>query len=115
VKKYGVSLLYTIGAIFILTLILTVLNYFNIINSSVFRLVILIIGLITGSYILGSKSLKKGYIEGIKFGLIFLIIIFMFSIIFKEKFKIDDFVYYLIIISTSMLGSMIGIQKKKKS
>lgn len=114
-KKFGISILYTTGTIFILTIVLTILNYFNIINSNVFKLIILIIGLISGSYVLGTKSLKKGYIEGIKFGFLFLAVILILSLIFKEKFKVTDFIYYAIVLSSTMFGSMIGIQRKKKS
>lgn len=113
-KKYGICFLYSVVSIFILTLILTILNYFNVINSNTFRLIIIIISLLTGSYILGTKSIKKGYFEGLKFGFIFLIIILLLSIFLKEKIKINNLIYYLIILSTSMTGSMLGIQKKKK-
>ena len=118
-KKLAFSFIYTISSILVLTLIITILNYFNIINDkiiSIFKILIPIISLFIGGYYIGKKSNNKGYLEGLKLGLIFSIFLIIFNFLaFDNSFKIKYLLFYLIIISSSILGSMIGINKRKKN
>ena len=116
-KNLLISLSYFIGIILISTLIFTIFNYFNILTdrlNSILKLLIPIISIAISSYILGTKSIKKGYLEGIKLSLIIIIIFILISITFS-KFNIKSLIYYLILITTSTLSSMIGINRKKAS
>ena len=91
-------------------------NYFNLINEqtyNILKIVILLISIFFNSLFLGTKAKNKGYLEGIKLSLI-LIIIFLIPTVILSNFNITVLIYYLIMILTSSLGSMIGINIKKK-
>ena len=117
-KKLGFSLLYIISSIFILTILITLLSYFNILSNSVtsiFKILILVTSVIIGGYYIGKRSNKKGYIEGLKLGTIFSILLIIFNYLaFNNSFKVKYILFYLIIIVSSILGSMIGINKRAK-
>ena len=116
-KKLGMSFSYIISSILILTLFVTILNYFNIISDktvSIFKIIISNIAMIIGGFYIGKKSNKKGFIEGLKLGLIFSVIsIFLNYLAFDYSFKLKYSLFYLILIISSVLGSMIGINVKK--
>lgn len=118
-KKLGFSFLYTMGTLLSITFIVTLLSYFNIINDkiiSIFKILIPIISLFIGGFYIGKKSISKGYLEGLKFGFIFSIFILIFNFLaLSNSFKIKYLLFYLIIIISSILGSMIGINKNKKN
>ena len=100
----------------ILLFFITILYYFNIINDStysVLKLIILLLSIFINSFILGINTSNKKYIEGIKYGIIFIILLFIPTIILNS-FKIRVLIYYLLIIITSMFGSMFSVTKKKK-
>lgn len=115
-KKIGISLLYMISLILFLTFLITILSYFNLLNSHILtitELLILFVSLLIGGLIVGKKSNKNGWLEGLKLGLIFLLIIIILNFLFiKENIGIKNVLFYCIIISTITFGSMIGIQKK---
>ena len=109
-------ILYTLSIIFISVFILTILSYFNILNynlTTYTKFLISIISFILGGYKIGLISTKKGYIEGIKLSIILILIMIIISIIFNT-FKYKSIIYYLILIISSSIGSMIGINKKNK-
>lgn len=115
IKNLLMSILYFVIFIIIATLILTIFNYFNIFSTNtikILKFIIPILGIIINSYLLGKKSIKKGYLEGLKFGGT---IIFIFTIItlITKSFNTKCLVYYLILLLTASLSSMIGINKKK--
>ena len=115
-----INYLKNIGYVFLILLltniIVTILNYFNILNGSalnIFSIVTMLLSLFTGGYLTGKKANKKGYLEGIKFGLIIIGIILIFNLlIFRNEFNIISILYYLSLLVTSTIGSMIGIQRK---
>jgi putative membrane protein (TIGR04086 family) len=61
----------------------------------------------------GKKASKKGYLEGLKLGSIIILILLIFNLIFIRKFSLNTFVYYLVIIASTTIGSMIGINLRK--
>ena len=114
-KKLIISLGYFFIILFSLLLIYTLLLYFNLLSNNIlnyFKLLIPLISILYSSYILGRKSVKKGYLEGMKLAFI---IIFMFIIInlMFDSFNYKSILYYLIIFISSSLGAMIGINRKK--
>ena len=114
-KKLFVSFLYFLLIFLSLNMIYTILNYFNLLSYNILRIIkyiIPIISIIISSFILGRNSFKKGYIEGIKLGLIVIIFFIIICFVF-DSFNYHSLFYYFIIILTSCLGSMIGINKKK--
>lgn len=101
----------------ILSLITTILYYFNITGESfnnilkIFSFIITFI--LTGIYI-GKNSTKKGWFEGIKISLITILIFLILSLVFKHSFNIWQIIYYLILSITITLGSIIGINFRKE-
>ena len=76
IKKYLISYAYTLGIIIGGTFLITVLNYFNIFTSNltnIIKLIIVIVSMFIGAFLLGKRSLKKGYIEGIKYSIVFIV------------------------------------------
>lgn len=109
------SLLFTIGSIAVLTFLFTTLNYFNIINNKVMNIAKIIIPLFSlalGGFIIGKNSLKNGWLEGLKVGLIVILLILIGNLIFMQKITSKDFVFYLILLVSSIFGSMFGINHK---
>ena len=108
-KYFSILLISIIIPIFILT----IFNYFEIINNTnILKLIITLISILINSFYLGKNSKSKGYIEGLKFGIIFIIFITLFNLILVNEFSLKITIYYLLILITSMVGSTIGINKK---
>ena len=117
IKKLGLSFLITLLSIFILSLLLTTFYYFNLINSNVYnilKLAIIIFVLFINSIILGKKAPKYGLLEGLKLGTFFLIIMLVITSLTKTNFSIRTFIYSIIILLTTGVGGVIGINKKEK-
>lgn len=114
-KNLGFSLLFIIGSLLILTLLLTLFNYFNLFSNgivSTFKIIIPIISLFAGGFFIGKKSSKKGWLEGLKLSLIFTIILILFNLLgLGNKLELKNILYYLIIIISCMFGGMLGINK----
>ena len=116
-----ISYLKNIGYTFLLflicTLFLTILNYTGILTGNtlnIFSTILLFISIFIGGILTGRKANRKGYIEGIKFGTIIMVMILLINLlIFKNKFHLISILYYLLIIFISMVGSIVGIAKKK--
>lgn len=114
-KKLSKSLLYVLIPTLILLFIITVLNYFGIMGYkalNIFKYIILFIFILIGSYKFGYKNKNKGLIEGIKFGLIIIVIFILLNLLFKGLFSIKNIIYYGIILVTSILGSILGKNKR---
>lgn len=115
--NYVKALLVSFIGIIVMSMFTTTLYYFDIIStnlSSIFNIIIPIVFIILGTIYLGMKTNKKGWLAGIKYSLLFLIIISLINVlIYREDYQLINILYYLIIILTSILGSMIGINLKK--
>ncbi len=108
---------YTFLLFLICTLFLTILNYTGILignTLNIFSTIFLFISIFIGGILTGRKANRKGYIEGIKFGTIIMVMILLINLlIFKNKIHLISILYYLLIIFISMVGSIVGIAKKK--
>ena len=83
-------------------------------TSILFIILMIIIFLIMG-YQFGKKANKKGYIEGLKIGLcLILVLIFINLIFYNSNFSLERIIYYIVLILSSIMGSMLGINKKEK-
>jgi len=111
IKNLGIMfLVFLIGM-----LLLTILSYFDIIGAgtlSILEIILTLSVMIIGGFLTGKKSKSKGWLEGIKMGLIYIFIIFILGFILTKGFSFKSLFYYLILIISSMLGGMIGILKK---
>ena len=115
-KKIITPIIYTIGIILIGTLINSILYYFNITTDKINSIILYLIGIIsifTGALKLAQNSNQKGIISGlIYFIFAFIIMIFLSSIVFKTKFNLQNIIYYIAILIFSVLGGIIGKNKK---
>ena len=97
-------------------LILTPLNYFDIFNNTIatiIKIIIPILAFFIGGVLIGKKSQKKGWLEGIKLSMFVIILFILISYIgFNESFKLKSLIFYITLIISSILGSIIGINKK---
>lgn len=113
IKNISISFLYIIGVTIVLTFIMTLLNYFNIITGSVLtitKIIITFIAIFIGGFIIGKKSKTKGWLEGIKIGIIILIILSIINfLILKVNFEFRIILYDIIILFSCTFGSIIGI------
>ena len=100
-------LIITISTIFI-----TIIDYFNLFNTNIIKLVIPILSIFISSYILGIKTKKLGYLSGIKLSSI-IIVLFLVLILVLDKITLKSLLYYLILFLTSILGSITGNLKNK--
>lgn len=111
------SLLTSFLAIIILTFVITIFNYINVFSLKVvniFSYIIPFISFLIGGILLGIKSINKGWLEGIKLGSICILILFIFNfLVFNQGYTVNNLIYYLIVFTSSILGSMIGINIKK--
>jgi len=113
-KKLLKGFLFTIVSFLLLTFIFTTLNYFNIINIKVMeicKIIIPLFSLALSGYIMGKGSEKNGWLEGLKIGLIIVLIIVIGNLIFS-KLILKDFIFYILLLMGSMLGGMFGINRK---
>ena len=108
-KCYG----YLFGMIIVMTLNLSLINYFVKIPSTVIKILIPIISLFISSVFLGKSIQEKGYIEGIKFGMGYLIVSMIIKVILGTGFNYKAVIIYILMLFSSIIGSMIGINTKK--
>jgi len=112
--SYIKSIFFNVLELFILLFLITILYYFNLINEktfSILKLIILLLSIFINSFILGKNTKKKSYIEGIIYGSILITLLIIITIIFS-KIQIKLFIFYPLILITSILGSMMGKIKK---
>ena len=81
---------------------------------NIFSYIIPFLSFFIGGFILGRKSINKGWLEGIKLGLICIFILFIFNFLaFNQGYSLNNLINYLIVLLANILGSMIGINTKK--
>jgi putative membrane protein (TIGR04086 family) len=117
-KIYLKALTYMSIGILGLTLILTIFHFFNLLGDKavdITKLLIIMISVGAGGYIVGNSALQRGWLEGLKFSGIVIAIFFLLTLIFKLGLSYNTLIYYAIIIGTSTICSMIGINFKEKN
>ena len=116
-KNLGKCFLYIISVLLISTIVITILNYFDILGSKLvtfFKIIIALVSMFIGGVIMGKNSKQKGWLEGLKLAsIITVIIIILNCIILNQSWKIKNLIYYLILLISIIFGSMVGISKKK--
>lgn len=115
--KYGKSFLITILPVLIIGLLLSTLYYFDILGKGFItysKLILPILSFLAGGIYLGTKAEEKGWLEGIKIGGIIIILLLLLRYLaFHETFSFKTILYYLILLSSSVFGSMIGISRRE--
>ena len=116
-KKLGKFLLIIFSSILILGLLLNTLYYFDIVNNNIYNIMKMLIVLVTlfvSALFFGKSSLKYGFVEGLKPGAIFLLVMVILKLITNSAFDIRTGIYSIIILLTTSVGAIIGINKKEK-
>lgn len=111
------NILTTFVLLVIICTILTVFNFFDFTSSSflsAFEFILVTIIFFIGGFLTGQNSSKKGWLEGLKFSLLFIILFIFLNVFIYHSFKISVILYYLILIISTIFGSMIGIYVKKR-
>ena len=114
-KKILKSMTIIITTFLILSIIVTILNYFNLLNYKIINIIKIIIPALSafiGGYNIGKESEKKGWLEGIKLSLIITLITSTVTFLLKQT-KLEYIIYILILSASCILGSIIGINKTK--
>lgn len=112
-KNYLKSYLYLFTSIIILTIILSITNYYLFFKTTLIKLLIPIISILISTIILGKNTKQKAYIEGIKFTSTYILLSIIISILFKNPFSLKLIVSYLSLLISGIIGSMIGINLNK--
>lgn len=109
-------LLINILLILLLSSFTTLLYYFNLLSSGVyniFKLLIPLFSIFITTISFTKKVKEKGWFEGLKLGLLLIIVFIAISSFASTSFSIKMMLYYLIILITAILGGMIGINKSE--
>ncbi len=100
-----------------LTFITSLLNLLGL-NSGITSIILFVSNIILFfvlSFFNAFKKQRKGLIEGLIIGAIFIVLMFLIKIIlFNGGLGIPTLIYYLILFVTSILAGMIGVNKKAK-
>jgi putative membrane protein (TIGR04086 family) len=111
-KLYLKVFLIPLIIVFSLPFLLSILNLLNIKTYNTIILVIMMgLSIYTG-FRIGRITNQKGYFNGLIIGLIFTLILFLFSLLFRNTYTLNTLIYYFIIILSYTIGAMFGIQKK---
>lgn len=112
--NYLKSLLYFFIPFLSIIFIITLLYYFDFINTNLMKylkLITIIISCFISGLKIGKLSNNKGYLKGLILSLEIIFIFFIISLIFKN-INWYQIIYYIIIILITTIASMIGINKK---
>lgn len=115
IKRLFKYTLYSILYILLITFIITLFNYIGLLPSkiiNIIKLTIPFIILFIFAYKLGKNANTKGYLEGIKISLLYILFSIIYSLLTKNNINYINFIFYMILIITSTLGSILGINKK---
>lgn len=116
-KNLGISIIYILAFILGLTFIFSLLNYIGLFNNTIINIIKIIIPVLSmfiGGFVLGKRTGKKGWLEGLKLSLIFLIFLSLFNYLgLKSSLSLKVGIYYLILITSTIFGSILGVNKYK--
>ena len=116
--KYLKALLYIFVPILFFNFIFSIFYYFNMIHSGMMNYLKLFsvgVSMMIGGIYIGSKASKKGWLEGLKISGEVIILFFIIGYLaFDQGFSLKSIIYDMILLVSSVLGSMIGINKRKQ-
>ena len=113
-KKYLKTFIRMTIEVIVVTLVLSLLSYFNILSDKIYKYMELLF-MVLILYFNGIRLGKYSFLEGIKIGGVAVITFILLNMIFEHEFNINLLIYYLIIFLLPVLGSMKRSSKNKKS
>lgn len=115
-KSYFKVILIGLLFMIVFAFLLSILEYFNLFYgkvSEVFMFIYMAILFFIIGFLVGKKATHKGYLEGIKISLSLIFILIVINVLFYQTgFSLERTIYYFILILSSTMGSMIGINKQ---
>lgn len=117
IKFYLKDSLYFFAILFLTLILLTFLNYINVISYKVVSLLSFILTIILFLYSgikTAKKSERKGYRSGLIVSLIKVFIFLVLSLILCAGLNFKVIIYYGILILSGIIGGMLGINFKIK-
>lgn len=99
-------------SLLLIPLIFAIFNLFEIKITSIFYLISIVSITFVAGIILGKNCKNNAYKKGLVLGTVFIIVMFLLSIILDSSLSFNMIIYYLIVLSSTTLGSMLGIQKR---
>ena len=117
-QKFGKVSFFSLLILLVGTFLLTLLHYFDWIPYSfvsVGKLILSILSFFLGGFFISKNQKQKGYLEGMKYGVLFLcFMIFISFLFFSYSFSMNQLFYDLILLLSSMVGGMLGINFSTK-
>ena len=117
IKKYIKPIIYFYMILLTYLVIITTLNYFNVIGYktvSLISFIVTIILFIAIGFMTALKSDKKGYINGLVIGGFNIVLFLFLAFILGAHPKLNIGIYFLILLLSSTIGGMFGINYKNK-
>ncbi len=109
------SFSYFLISVLLTLILLSTLNYFNIISYKVVYIISfisVIASMFFSGYYLAKHSTKKGYLIGLLIGLALVLFMMILSLIIY-KISWISLIYYLILLVSCITGGIFGINKNK--
>ena len=113
-KKYIKICAFPLASILILPLIFSIINLLGMEISKIIYTIFIIIFMLISGFILGLNIKDKGYLKGLAYGSAIAFIMFILSFILQSSHSLYNVIYYLIIIASTTLGTMFGVNKSSK-
>ncbi len=111
--KYLKTLAIPFISIIIMALFLSISNLLGFRTNKIVILIIMGIVMFISGIIISKDLTKKKYIHGLIFGLVSSLLFLLLSLIFHKELTLNSLIYYLVILISSMLGSMFSSLKSK--
>lgn len=108
------SLLIFLGYIMLFPFFLTITNLLKLNTNRIIIIITSSILMFIVGYILGKKINKNGYLNGLLLSIICTFIFLLLSLIFRFNLNFNSLLYYLILIVSTIFGSIISINRKIK-
>ncbi len=117
IKRYIKPIIYFYVTLLSYLIVITILNYFNVISyksvSLISFIVIILLFMMVG-FMAALKSNKKGYINGLIIGGFNIVLFLFLAFILGTHPKLNILIYFLILLLSSTIGGMFGINYKNK-
>lgn len=120
-KKYKnilTSIGWFFGSLLIYLIIITTLAHFNLISYktvSVLSFIFMCLLFMYNGFSLGKKSSKRGFLSGLMIGTINIILVLLLAIILRSIPGFKSLIYFAVLLLSSTLGGMFGINFKKEN
>lgn len=104
-----------LAIVLLISLVCAILNTvgLNKIVTDIISLIFVIVLFFYKGFVVGKKTDKKGFIEGLKTGALYVLFLIIVSKIFyRYDIKLSNFVYHMILILSSIFGAIFGKNKK---